>query len=444
MLHCALLALSLIFAGMTGAARAEQPVTSFTMENGMEVVVIEDDRAPVVTHMVWYRVGAADEPPGASGIAHFFEHMMFRGSEKFPGGIASKIIGENGGQENAFTSWDYTGYFQTIASDRLELVMDLESDRMANLIINEDVATTERKVIIEERNQRTDSSPQSLFGEQMRAALWLNHPYRIPIIGWRHEILELSVEDLTAFYERFYAPDNAILVVAGDVDPKEVLALADTYYGALEPSGQPPEPRPSEPPQLAPRRIQMTDPRVRQPYVMRYYLVPTYEPEKPERSAALYLLSQVLGSGIASRFSAQLQLEEKTALSTGSFYSPVDRDATSFGIYAIPTPGTDLATVEASLDAVLAEVAANGPTEEELERIKRKLRADRIYAQDSIRSQANLYGNALAVGISVEEVQNWPDVIEAITPEDVRAATALLDLDASVTGYLEREEEITQ
>ncbi|MEM1276794.1 MAG: pitrilysin family protein [Pseudomonadota bacterium] len=434
----ALLALSAI------AARAEQAITSFALENGMDVVVIEDHRAPVVIHMVWYRVGAADEPWGASGIAHYFEHMMFRGSEKFPNGIASQIIGENGGQENAFTSWDYTGYFQSIAADRLELVMDLESDRMVNLVLDEELAATELNVIIEERNQRTDTSPQALFSEQMRAALWLNHPYAVPIVGWRHEILDLSVEDLRRFYERFYAPDNAILVVAGDVTPDEVQALAETYYSPIPASGNQPAPRPAEPPQLAPRRIQMSDPRVRQPYMMRFYLVPSYDPEKPEQSAALYLLSQVLGNGIASRFSATLQLEEKTAISTGSFYSPVDRDATNFAIYGVPAEGIALETIEQSLDEVIAEVAANGPTEEELERIKRILRAERIFAQDSASSQARLYGNALAVGLDVEDVQNWPEVIEAITPADVQAATELLHLNASVTGYLERAEEITQ
>ncbi|MEM9046143.1 MAG: pitrilysin family protein [Pseudomonadota bacterium] len=444
MLHRTLVALTIIFCSGAMFARAEQPVTSFTLDNGMDVVVIEDHRAPVVTHMVWYRVGAADEPWGASGIAHYFEHMMFRGSEKFPNGIASQIIGENGGRENAFTSWDYTGYFQTIAADRLELVMDLESDRMVNLIIDPELAATELKVIIEERNQRTDTSPQSLFSEQMRAALWLNHPYAVPIVGWRHEILDLSVDDLTSFYKRYYAPDNAVLIVAGDVTPEGVRALAEKYYGVIPASGKPPEPRPAEPPQLAPRRIEMSDPRVRQPYMMRFYLAPSYKPERPEQSAALFLLSQVLGDGITSRFSSKLQLEDKTAISTGSFYSPVDRDATSFGIWAVPAPGVDLETIEQSLDEVLAEIAANGPTEEELDRIKLKIRAERIFGQDSVGRQARLYGNALVVGFSVADVQGWPAVIEAITPADVQAATELLNIDASVTGYLEREEEITQ
>ncbi|MEM7177759.1 MAG: pitrilysin family protein, partial [Pseudomonadota bacterium] len=417
-------------------------VTSFELDNGMEVVVIEDHRAPVVTQMVWYPVGSADEPWGTSGIAHFFEHMMFRGSEKFPNGIASQIIAENGGSENAFTSYDYTGYYQTIAADRLDIVMDLESDRMRNLIIDDDTTATERKVILEERNQRTDSSPQALFSEQMRAALFMNHPYGVPVIGWRHEIENLSPDDLRTFYDAFYSPDNAILVVAGDVTPEQVRDLAEKYYGPLPASGQAPAPRPSEPPQLAPRRIEMADHRVRQDYVMRQYLVPSYESEDPTESAALLILSEILGNGIGSRFASRLQLEDKSAISTGAFYSPSSRDPSVFGIYGVPTRGTDLDTVEAGLDDVIAELVEKGPTEEEVERVKRLIRAARIYAKDSVTAQARLYGSSLAVGRTVAEIQAYPDVIEAVTAEDVRAAAENnLDLNRSVTGRLIRAEE---
>ncbi|MBY8975092.1 insulinase family protein [Rhodobacteraceae bacterium NNCM2] len=433
---------ALIAVTMASPAVAEPAVTTFELENGMDVVVIEDHRAPVVTQMVWYPVGSADEPWGTSGIAHFFEHMMFRGSERFPNGIASQIIAENGGVENAFTSYDYTAYFQTIAADRLDIVMDLESDRMRNLIINEDVTATERKVILEERNQRTDSSPQALFSEQMRAALFMNHPYGVPIIGWRHEIEALSVEDLTNFYNAYYSPDNAILVVAGDVTPDQVRGLAEKYYGPLPVSGQAPEPRPSEPPQLAARRLEMSDHRVRQEYVMRQYLVPSYSPESPKDSAALLLLSEVLGDGISSRFAEKLQLQDKTAIATGAFYSPNSRDASVFGIYGVPTPVTDLDTVEDSLDAVIAELVANGPTEEELNRIKRLLKASRIYAEDSLTSQARLYGSSLAVGHTVEDIDRWPEIVDSVTPEDVRAAAEkYLDISHSVTGRLLRGEE---
>ena len=254
---------------LASVARAEPKVSDFRLANGMEVVVIEDHRAPVVTHMVWYRVGAADEPWGRSGIAHFFEHLMFKATGAIDDGAFSKIVAANGGSDNAFTSYDYTAYYQRIAADRLGLVMGMEADRMRNLVLTDAVIATERDVILEERSQRTDNSPQGLFAEQMSAALYLNHPYGVPVIGWRHEIEQLNLADAEVFYARYYAPDNAILVVAGDVTPAAVRALAETHYGSIQPSGPQPEARPQEPPQLAPRRLEMRDARVRQPFVRR-------------------------------------------------------------------------------------------------------------------------------------------------------------------------------
>jgi len=421
---------------------AEPPVTTFSLENGMDVVVIEDHRAAVVTHMVWYRVGAADEPPGASGIAHFLEHLMFKGTDEIPDGAFSKIVAANGGQDNAFTSWDYTGYYQRIAADRLELVMRMEADRMVDVAITEAHIVTEREVIIEERNSRTDNSPDALFSEQMRAALFLNHPYRIPIIGWRHEMETLSHADVLAFYERYYAPDNAILVVAGDVTPVEVRRLAEIHYGPLKPSGRPADPRPQDPPQLARRRVDMRDDRVRQNYVMRTYLVPSYDPADPGASAALSLLSDVLGSGIASRLSQALQIERKIAISTGSWYSARNRDPGGFTVYGVPAEGHSLDEIEAAIDAEIARIAKDGPTAEELARVKRVLRADRIFSQDNQASLARLYGGALASGFSVADVRGWGDVIEAVTIEAVRdAARRHLDIRRSVTGRLTRNGE---
>ena len=424
------------------AARAEPKVSDFRLDNGMEVVVIEDHRAPVVTHMVWYRVGSADEPWGHSGIAHFFEHLMFKATGKFGDGAFSKIVASNGGSDNAFTSYDYTAYFQRIAADRLGLVMSMEADRMRNLVLTDEVIATERDVILEERNQRTDISPQGLFAEQMSAALYMNHPYGVPVIGWRHEIEQLNLADAQAFYARYYAPDNAILVVAGDVTPEQVRALAETHYGPLQPSGRPPEARPQEPPQLASRHMEMSDERVRQPFVRRIYLVPSYDPSNPREAAALSILSDVLGDGITSRLAQALQLDQKVAIDSGSYYSPARRDRASFGIYGVPAPGQDLATVEAAIDAVLAELAADGPTEEELARVKRLNRAARIFAQDSLPSQARLYGGALAIGQTVADVRNWPAVMEAVTAEEVRrAAEKYLIPEHSVTGWLMRAKE---
>ncbi|MEM7496897.1 MAG: pitrilysin family protein [Pseudomonadota bacterium] len=418
------------------------PVTTFTLENGMQAIVIEDNRVPVVTHMVWYKVGAADEPWGKSGIAHFFEHLMFKGTDKIPEGGFSKVVAQNGGQDNAFTSWDYTAYFQRIASDRLGIVMGMEADRMKNLRINDDLVATERDVILEERNSRTDNDPSNLFGEQLRAALYLNHPYGVPIIGWRHEIEELNLKDAKAFYDRFYAPDNAVLVVAGDVDPAEVRALAEEHYGPLAPSGRPPEARPSEPPQLAPRRLAMSDPRVRQPYVIRYYKVPAYGPGTKEDAAALSILADVLADGKTSRFTQALEFGDGPAVGSSAWYIPTAKDTTTFGIYAASKPGRTLDEVEEALDAELARIAAEGPTAAELERVKRKARANHLYSLDNQSGLARTYGNAAVLGLSVEDLHSWPELMNAVTAEDVkRVASELLRIEASVTGRLTQSEE---
>jgi len=427
----------LVILAFPAFGEAEQQVSSFRLDNGMDVVVIEDHRAAVVTHMVWYRVGSADEPKGRSGIAHFFEHLMFKATNELADGDFSKIVAANGGSDNAFTFLDYTAYFQRIAADRLGLVMHMEANRMRNLVLTDEVVATERDVILEERNQRIDSNPQSLFNEQMNATLYQNHPYRIPVIGWRHEIEALNAEDARAFYSRYYAPDNAVLVVAGDVTPARVRELAEEKYGGVAPSGRPADARPQEPPQIAARRVEMHDDRVRQPYVLRFYQVPTYDAANPREAAALDVLAEVLGDGITSRFSRTLQLDLKTAIDTGANYSASRRDTSVFTIYAVPAPGQDLATIERGLDEVIAELAANGPTDEELERIKRLTRAGRIFAQDDLSRQARLYGAALAVGQSVADVQNWPDIVDSVAAEDVRqAANAYLVPERSVTGWL--------
>lgn len=421
-------------------ALAAPPVTDFTLDNGLEVVVIEDHRAPVVTHMVWYRVGSADEPPGKSGIAHFLEHLMFKGTDEIPDGAFSKMVAAEGGTDNAFTSYDYTGYFQRIAADRLDKVMRMEADRMRNLRITEDHIAAERAVIIEERNLRTDNSPEALFGEQLRAAQYLNHHYGIPIIGWRHEMEELGLEDAQSWYDRYYAPDNAILVVAGDVTPEEVRDLAEKFYGPIAPSGNPPDPRPQEPPQLAARHLEMSDPRVGQDYMTRSYLVPAYDPDIPQQSAALSVLARIMGDGLGSRLAKSLEIEQKIAISTGAWYSSQSRDPTTFTLYGVPAEGVELQQIEAAIDAELARMVESGPSEEELERAKNVVRADYIFAEDSQFGLARNYGAALSMGFGVQDVQDWPDFIAAVTAEEVRDAAASLVIEHSVTGYLTGDE----
>ncbi|SLN63343.1 Protease 3 precursor [Pseudoruegeria aquimaris] len=431
---------------------ADENVTTFTLDNGMDVLVLEDHRAPVAVQMVWYRAGAADEPPGHSGIAHFLEHLLFKGTDTLAPGEFSKTVAANGGTDNAFTSWDYTAYYQRVAADRLELMMRMESDRMRNLRLSEEDIVTERQVILEERNQRTDSDPGALFGEQRRAAQYMNHPYGIPVIGWRHEMEQLSMEDAMAFYERFYAPNNAILIVAGDVEPEEVRTLAETYYGPLAPTeGLAPRVRPQEPPQLSERRLTYSDPRVSQPYVTRSYLAPVRRAGAQEEAAALTLLANLLGgSSTTSVLARKLQFEEQTAIYTGAFYDGTSLDPMSFGLVIVPQEGVPLAEAEAALDRALAEFIEEGVDPEQFARLKAQIRASEIYARDDVQAAARRYGMALTTGLTVDDVQAWPEVLMAVTEQDViDAAKAVFDKRRAVTGWLMREEtaqaeEVTQ
>ncbi|MBL4916963.1 M16 family metallopeptidase [Szabonella alba] len=423
--------------------RAED-VARFTLPNGLEAVVIEDHRAPVVVHMMWYRTGAADEPPGKSGIAHFLEHLMFKGTDTMAPGEFSATVEAQGGDDNAFTSWDYTAYFQRVAADRLDLMMRMEADRMRGLILSEQDVATERDVILEERNQRTDSDPGSLFGEQRRAALYLNHPYRLPIIGWRHEIEALNRSDALEFYQTFYAPNNAILIVAGDVTPEEVRALAETHYGPIAPTPDlPPRIRPSEPPHLVERRLAMADPRVAQPYVIRTYLAPQRRAGDQAEAAALTVLAEILGgNGTTSVMARALQFgAEAKALYTAAFYDGNALDSGNFGLIIVPVPGVSLEDGEAAMDAVVTRFLEDGVDKAEFERVKRQLRASEIYRRDDVEQLARGYGTALTTGLTVADVQGWPAALQAVTVDDVMAAAqSVLDRRASVTGWLMQEE----
>ncbi len=414
-------------------------VTSFNLDNGLEVVVIEDHRAPVVVQMVWYRAGAADEKPGVSGVAHFLEHLMFKGTKVVPSGAFSKTVEANGGSDNAFTAWDYTAYYQRIASDRLEMVMKMEADRMRNLNLSEDDWKTEREVIIEERNQRTDSDPGAIFGEQRRAAQYLNHPYGTPIIGWRHEMEKLSRQDALDWYRTYYAPNDAVLVVAGDVKPDAVKALAEKYYGPLEPTpGIGPRNRPQEPAQLAERRMSYKDARVAQPYITRSYLAPERDRGDQKQAAALTILAAALGgSAQTSIMAKKLQFDSQIALYASAGYDGTSYDDTTFNLALVPAPGVGMAEAEKAMDAVLADVIENGIDAEQFERIKTQIRADNIYAEDNVMGLARRYGEALTTGLTIRDVQDWPAALDAVTVEDVKTAAAdVLDRRRAVTGWM--------
>ncbi|MDF3415390.1 insulinase family protein [Sulfitobacter sp. M57] len=423
-------------------AAENEAVTFFTLDNGMDVVVVEDHRAPAVQQMVWYRAGSADEPKGSSGVAHFLEHLLFKATDKMESGEFSATVAANGGRDNAFTSYDYTAYFQRVAADRLELMMQMESDRMKNIRLTPENIRTERDVILEERNQRTDSNPSALFSEQMNAAQYLNHRYGTPVIGWRHEMETLDLDDALAFYELYYSPNNAILVVSGDVDPEKVRMLAEKYYGVIPANPDLPERlRTQEPPQTAERRLIFRDGRVAQPYVSRAYLAPERDPGAQEAAAALTILAEILGGGTTSVLAEKLQFDEQIATYTGAFYRGSTLDDTAFDLVVVPAAGVTLQEAEDAMDAALSSFMETGVDAAQLDRIKLQIRAEQIYARDNAEGVANRYGSALAIGLTVEDVQNWPDVLEAVTAEDImQAAEKLFDRRASVTGWLMKEE----
>jgi zinc protease len=439
----ALIAAALL-AAFLASARAETTgpqIADFTLSNGLELVVIPDHRAPVVTHMIWYKVGAADETPGKSGLAHFLEHLMFKGTAKHPAGQFSDVVARMGGQENAFTTDDYTGYYQRVPADQLKVVMGFEADRMTGLVLTDAVVLPERQVILEERNQRIDNNPRAQLGVQIDAALYLNSPYHKPVIGWRHEMEHLSRDDAIAFYKRFYGPNNAVVVVAGDVTPEHALELVKETYGKVKRrTDLPPRHWPTEPRPLAARTVTLADARVEMPTVQRAYLVPSFATGKRGESEALELLSQILGGGSDSLLYRDLVVDKKLAVAAGGWYDSSALGMTKLDVYGAPRPGVTLAQVEHEIDAVIADVIAKGVTAEQLDTAKTRLIADAVYAHDSQASMARWYGTALMTGATVNDVNRWPDRIRAVSAEDVQeAARHWLDKKRSVTGYLVKD-----
>lgn len=415
-----------------------EPVESFQLANGMDVVVVPDRRAPVVTHMVWYRNGSADDPAGKSGIAHFLEHLMFKGTAKWPAGEFSKIVAGYGGQENAFTSYDYTAYFQRVPREHLRAMMEYEADRMTGLSFDESVVGPERDVVLEERKMRVDADPASQLSEEFSSALFVHHPYGTPIIGWQHEIEELGRDDAFAYYQRFYTPENAILVVAGDASAEEVLRLAEDSYGRVAARGERPvRRRPSEPEQRASRRVELRDARVQQPSLRRGWHTPTYTSGDRDEVLALELAAEILGGGTTSRLYRKLCVERELAAGANAYFMGSMVDRAAFQLMTSPRPGVEMAALEAGLDAELSAFIDDGPTEIELLRARTRLVAETVFARDSQSSLARIFGSALAVGETVADVLAWPERIEGVSREAViQAARRYLRPDRSVTGLL--------
>lgn len=423
--------------GLTIAPNLE----SFTLENGLQVIVIPDRRAPVATHMIWYKVGSADEPEGQSGVAHFLEHLMFKGTENYPDGAFSKMIAERGGQENAFTSLDYTAYFQKVAKEHLPLMMMLEADRMENLVLTDEIVAPERDVVLEERRSRVDSEPGSRLREAMNAITFVNHPYGSPVIGWQSEIEALNKEAAIAFYDRFYTPNNAVVVIAGDVEVDEIKKIAAETYGEVPRRAEPGERvRPTEPPLSGERRIAVSDPRVRQETISQTWVVPSRSTGGGRTPEALDVLSYILGEGPSSRLHKSLVLDQEAAIGAGAYYQSQALDDGRFGVYAAPRPGRTLMDMERLISKELKKLLETGVTEEEVARAKNTMIASAIYAQDSQSGLARLFGGALTTGQTIEDVQSWPAQINAVTTQDVLEAARAYLTGTPVFGELRFEQ----
>jgi zinc protease len=404
---------------------------SFTLDNGMEVVVIPNHRAPVVTHMVWYKFGAADEKPGESGIAHFLEHLMFKGTPTVPDGQFSRIVKKLGGNDNAFTTPDYTAYYQNVPRPHLETVMRMEADRMKNLTLKEDEVASERQVIIEERRQRVDNQPQAKFREQLMSAVFVNHPYGTPVIGWLHEMKQLTQEQAFDYYDTWYAPNNAILIVSGDVTAAQLKPLAKKYYGAIPPQTIPDRVRPRPAPIVAQTRVIMQDERIGPPVVMKVY-------RAPRGVEALDILSEIFGGTSTARLYKNLVVDKKLAISAGADYDSISFNDTTFTVYASPTPGTTVNMLEEALDDEITALLDKGVTLEELNSARNRKLAGMIYYLDSLQGPALLFGRAMASGFSIDYLNNLQARVEKLTIDEINRAaqTVFVSEDLPVTGLL--------
>ncbi|HEY5339327.1 MAG TPA: pitrilysin family protein [Rhizomicrobium sp.] len=419
------------------AGAQEAHVFQFALQNGMQVIVVPDHRAPVITQMLWFRVGAVDDPPGLSGLAHFFEHMMFRGTPTVKGDQFAQTVARNGGENNAFTTHDYTAFYEEIAKDRLRIVMGLEADRMANLDLSDPNVNTERSVVLEERRMRVDNDPQSLMREQMEASLYMGHPYSRPVIGWPEEVRHIGRREAQDFYTHHYAPNNAILVVAGDVTREDVRAAAEEAYAKVPSRQLVPRAEFAQPQRLGPTRLTISRPDVKVPLFMRLYRTTSYTEAKPGEAEALETLATLLGGDETSTLYRELVVKRKLATAAGAQYSGYTRDDGEFGVYAVPRPGVSLQQIEQAVDQILAAYAKAPPPAGDLQRAKTQLVAGAIYQRDSQYQMAAAYGQALVIGLTTDDVDQWPDRIRAVAPAAVKdAASNDLTINESVTGYL--------
>ncbi len=434
----AVAAVLLLLAGRPAQAQVFAP-EQHTLDNGMQVVVLPMPAMPAVHHMVWYRVGAADEDPGQTGVAHLLEHLMFKGTARHPGETFSRTVEGLGGENNAFTGRDFTAYYQTVPPDALETVMALEADRMNNLTLTPEEVLTERDVVLEERRSRVDNKPAALLNERADAAFYRVYPYRNPIIGWPAQVAALTEVEVSNYYQKWYSPNNAILVVAGPVTGDRVLELARTYYAPLESEAVPERLRPAEPRHLTANTVTLRHPQVGQPQWYRKWAAPSYGTTEPLNAEALEVLAGILGETTNSRLYRTLVVEDQLAVSAGAYYRPQAMGPAAFTVYATPREGVSLDQIEAAVTALIAEVVAEGVTVDEVTRTRDRLLAQAAYARDSLTHGPYLVGEVLAMDLPVSLVEEWPERMVQITPSDVTdAARRVLDTDAHLTARLMR------
>ncbi|KAF0145652.1 MAG: mitochondrial processing peptidase [Rhodospirillaceae bacterium] len=414
-------------------------VKSFPLDNGLQVVVIENHRLPMVAQMVWYRVGSADEPPGKSGIAHMLEHMMFKGTREVSGDEFSRLVARYGGINNAATSYDWTIYYEIIAADQLELIMRLEADRMRNLTFDAEAFRTEHEVVREERRSRVDNVPGALLSEYMDAALWGEYPYRNPIIGWSHELKSLSAEGVTSFYNRWYAPNNAVLVVAGDVHVDQVRLLAEKYYGILPSREVPARIRPDGLSPWADMVVDARHPDVQSPWWSRAYVAPSYvQPMgRATHPYALQVLASLFGEGANGRLYRALVIEQKLAVEVEVVYSGGGLGFGTLQFLITPQEGVERSAMVAALEAEIKRLLEEGVTSEEVKRAKSHLQIEIVYTLDSLEAVAETVGSFISHGQTMADVMAWPERIAAVGPEDVMAVAQLVFGESPrVNGFL--------
>jgi len=428
---------------LSGAAHSDTPakIETFTLSNGLEVIVIPNHRVPAVSHMIWYKIGAADDPQGKSGLAHFHEHLMFQGTAKYKAGEYSDIIARHGGQQNAFTGYDATSYFVNISKEYLPLAMELEADRMRGLIPLDSNVAKEKLVIIEERRSRIENNPGAQLAEQMNAALFRHHPYHLPVIGWMHEMETLTKNDALEFHKRYYHPNNAILIVSGDVTAAELKPLAQKYYGNLAKAEIPARKWNAEPPHIAERRVTLRHPNVSRPSWNRSYASSSIVYGNKDDTLPLFVLSQVLGGGKTSRLYQALVVEQKIASGVSANYSGFNIGPALFEISITPQKDVSLEAIEKAVEIEIEKISKEPITDSELSRAKTLLKAEAIYARDGLTSMARIMGWVRVAGLDSDYFSLWPELIERVTPEQVlTAAKNTLVSKQSVTGILLPEE----